>query len=73
MLAMMVHRHHPLAALDRQTLDAIFSRTRRFERAHHPAVIAGAGGTRAYLSKCMATNLAPALRASVSRAGPVRR
>ncbi len=28
-LAVVVHRHHPLTALDRPTLDAIFSRTRR--------------------------------------------
>jgi len=28
-LAVVVHRHHPLTALDRETLDAIFSRTRR--------------------------------------------
>ncbi|WP_245682134.1 PstS family phosphate ABC transporter substrate-binding protein [Billgrantia gudaonensis] len=27
-LTVVVHRHHPLTALDRQTLDAIFSRTR---------------------------------------------
>ncbi|TFH87828.1 phosphate ABC transporter substrate-binding protein [Billgrantia azerbaijanica] len=28
-LTVVVHRHHPLEALDRETLDAIFSRTRR--------------------------------------------